>query len=355
MPMPPHNMVGVLTLQEWDGEIFCETEFLLKYNWKGENLIVSWNSTQCPDGYQSLGDGVVFIRINSEHYNDFETYKSNSRPDSLGNGEYVWDQGGYADNRMIVLVLPAGFTITSVEHCDPVPFRFKLFNGKLAFFWELGRRDRRIRWRMRKLEETEQLRVLSEHFNRIVLENGNARPLEPPSPHGRAVGYIQTDIDEDRPMRSILVFYSYSHKDERFRAKLEEHLSLLQRQGIIAGWHDRKIGAGQEWKGAIDKNLEEAHVVLLLVSASFLASVYCWDVETRRAVERHERGESWVIPVILRPCDWHGAPFAKLQALPKDAKPVTSWANRDEAWTDVARGIRRAVEAMTADPWSLRE
>lgn len=124
----------------------------------------------------------------------------------------------------------------------------------------------------------------------------------------------------------------------------------MKRQGIIAGWHDRKIGAGEEWKGAIDKYLEEAQVILLLVSSSFLASDYCWDIETKRAVERHDRGEARVIPVFLRPCDWHKAPFGRLQALPKDGKAVTSWKNRDEAWTDVAMGIRRAVEAITANP-----
>src|SRR5262249_6996563 len=129
-----------------------------------------------------------------------------------------------------------------------------------------------------------------------------------------------------------------------------EALALLKRQGIIAGWYDRRIGAGEEWKGAIDKNLEVAQVILLLVSSSFLASDHCWDVETKRAVERHDRGEAKVIPIILRPCDWHGAPFARLQALPRDGKAVTSWGNKDEAWTDVAVGIRRAVEAMTTNP-----
>jgi hypothetical protein len=148
----------------------------------------------------------------------------------------------------------------------------------------------------------------------------------------------------------VRLFYSYSHKDEALRDELEEALALLKRQGLISGWHDRRIGAGDEWKGAIDKNLEEAQVILLLVSSSFLASDYCWDVETKRAVERHDRGEAKVIPVVLRPCDWHGAPFGKLQALPKDGKAVTSWANKDEAWTDVAKGIRQAVEAMTQNP-----
>src|SRR5271157_1739199 len=158
-------------------------------------------------------------------------------------------------------------------------------------------------------------------------------------------GCGQPDMDQPditpRMTEPIRLFYSYSHKDETLRDELEEALALLRRQGLIYSWHDRRIGAGEDWKGAIDKNLEAAQVILLLVSASFVASDYCWDIETERAVERHDRGEAKVIPVILRLCDWQGAPFGKLQALPKDARAITTWANKDEAWTDVARGIRR--------------
>jgi hypothetical protein len=127
---------------------------------------------------------------------------------------------------------------------------------------------------------------------------------------------------------------------------LEANLALLRRQGHIAGWHDRTIDAGTEWAGAIDDNLAHADVVLLLVSADFLASDYGYDKEVALAIARHDAGEALVIPVVLRPCDWSGAPFARLQALPKDAKPVTRWENRDDAWADVARGIRRATEAL---------
>ncbi|CAN5906184.1 hypothetical protein BH20PSE1_BH20PSE1_14280 [soil metagenome] len=144
----------------------------------------------------------------------------------------------------------------------------------------------------------------------------------------------------------IHLFYSYSHKDEKLRNQLETHLALLRRQGLIHQWHDRRIGAGQEWAGAIDVNLESAQIILLLVSADFIASDYCYEKEMARAIERHEAGEARVIPVILRAVDWKDAPFAKLQALPKDGKPVTAWADRDAAWLDVAQGIRKAVEAV---------
>ena len=149
---------------------------------------------------------------------------------------------------------------------------------------------------------------------------------------------------------SIEIFYSYSHEDEELRDKLEKHLGILKRQGVITGWHDRKIGAGREWKGAIDENLNTAQVILLLISADFLASDYCYDVELKYAMERHGSGEARVIPVILRAVDWRGAPFNCLQALPRDAKPVASWSNLDEAFSDVAQGIRRVVEELTAIP-----
>lgn len=86
------------------------------------------------------------------------------------------------------------------------------------------------------------------------------------------------------------------------------------------------------------------------MSSSFLASDYCYAKEVQRAIERQRAAEAVVIPIILRPCDWHGAPFGNLQVLPRDGKAVTTWANKDEAWTEVAVGIRRAVEAMTANP-----
>jgi hypothetical protein len=144
----------------------------------------------------------------------------------------------------------------------------------------------------------------------------------------------------------VKLFISYSHKDERFREQLQEHLIALKRQRLVEAWHDRRIAPGQEWEGAINENLEAAGIVLLLISSSFIASPYCYDIEMARALEKHERGEARVIPVILRYADWEWAPFGKLQALPKDAKPVGRWRDRDEAWRNVVQGIRRAVEDL---------
>jgi hypothetical protein len=140
------------------------------------------------------------------------------------------------------------------------------------------------------------------------------------------------------------VFFSYSHDDEQHRNQLEKHLALLSRQGHIETWHDRHIPAGGELDDYIDHEINRADIILLLVSASFIASAYCYSLEMARAMERHEKGEARVVPVIVRDCDWHSAPFGKLKAVPTDGKPIVSWTNFDAAYTDVAKEIRRLVE-----------
>lgn len=144
------------------------------------------------------------------------------------------------------------------------------------------------------------------------------------------------------------IFFSYSHKDEVLRNELEAHLALLKHEGLVEVWHDRRIVAGEEVDDTIFGKLDTADVILLLVSSDFINSAYCYSREMERAMQRHHAGEAQVIPVIVRHCDWTRAPFGKLLAAPRDGKPVTSWPYRDEALADVARQVRRAVEAKGA-------
>jgi hypothetical protein len=148
----------------------------------------------------------------------------------------------------------------------------------------------------------------------------------------------------------VEVFLYYSHRDKELRDELVKHLRLLERQGVISSWYDRQILPGIEWARDIDAHLQTAVIILLLVSADFLASDYCYDIEMQRAMERHEAGEARVIPIILRPMDWHSAPFGKLQVLPKDGLPVTSWGNQDDAFVDITRGIRSIAEELAQNP-----
>lgn len=147
-------------------------------------------------------------------------------------------------------------------------------------------------------------------------------------------------------MEPVDLFYSYAHEDESLRDELAGHLKIMERRGVIRAWHDRCLTPGKTWGNAIDSQLEKADLVLLLVSADFIKSDYIWSHELDVAMKRHERGDASVIPVMLRAVDITDAPFAALQGLPTDLKPVTSWPNRDEAWTDVAKGIRCMVEQI---------
>jgi TIR domain-containing protein len=140
-------------------------------------------------------------------------------------------------------------------------------------------------------------------------------------------------------------FISYSHRDEVFRQELETHLAPLQRQGLLSVWHDRRITAGDPLDEAISENLESADLILMLISADFVASEYCYAREMTRALERHEAKAARAISVICRPCDFHGLPFARFVLLPTDANAVSSWTDRDAAWVDVVRGIRRVLKA----------
>ena len=140
------------------------------------------------------------------------------------------------------------------------------------------------------------------------------------------------------------LFFSYSHVDENLRDQLEVHLAGLRRQGLISSWHDRRITAGEDFGDAIDQHIDTADVILLLVSPDFIASDYCYEREMKHALERNGRGEATVIPVILRPCDWHDLPFGKLLATPKDGRPITKWPNLDEAFQDVVAAIKGALK-----------
>ncbi len=152
----------------------------------------------------------------------------------------------------------------------------------------------------------------------------------------------QNEHKPDKPR--VKIFYSYAHKDEYFRNKLETHLKILERTGVIDQWHDRNIEAGDDWKKAIDENLERADIILLLISADFIASEYCWEKEMMRALERDKSGDANVIPIIIRDVNWKSAPFAGLNALPKDGKAVKLWENEDSAWRNVSEGIELVVK-----------
>lgn len=146
---------------------------------------------------------------------------------------------------------------------------------------------------------------------------------------------------------TVKVFISYAHKDEIFKEALNEHLTMLKRNGVISEWHDRKIVPGEDWKNQISQNLEESALILFLVSSTFLSSEYCYDIEFTRALEKHHEGSAQLIPVVIRPCDWTASKLGTFQGLPKDALAISKWVNQDEGWVDVVQGIKKHVAHFT--------
>lgn len=142
------------------------------------------------------------------------------------------------------------------------------------------------------------------------------------------------------------VFMSYSHRDEELRDQLEVQLAMLKRQGLVEVWHDRRMLPGDHLDWTISRELDDADIILLLVSPDFIASDFCYKIEKARALERHRASEARLISVILRPCDWTHTDLRKFLVTPRDGRPITMWPDRDEAFLDVAQSIRRAIEEL---------
>ncbi len=146
---------------------------------------------------------------------------------------------------------------------------------------------------------------------------------------------------------TLELFIAYAKKDAGFRDELTVHLGALKRQGVIRLWHDGEIAAGQERHSAIYEHLESAGIILLLVSPDFVNSDFCWDIEMKRALERHDSEEARVIPILIRPvANWDRIPIAKLQPLPRSGEAVAAWPDRDSAFVDVVEGIRTAIDEL---------
>ena len=144
----------------------------------------------------------------------------------------------------------------------------------------------------------------------------------------------------------IEIFFSYAHEDEELMDEVRRQLIVFEREKHIVKWHDRMIPPGSDWKNQIDDRLHYAKIILLFMSPHFIESKYCYEIEGKEALKRHDAGEAVVIPVVLRPCAWDASPFGKLQALPKDAKAISTWDNLDIACLDVARGVMSKADEL---------
>ncbi len=158
------------------------------------------------------------------------------------------------------------------------------------------------------------------------------------------IGSIELENKLKPNMKNKSLFISYSHKDEAIKDELVKHLSGLKRMGMISEWNDRKILPGEEWDLEIKEKLELADLILCLISSDFMASDYINDVEVQKAIDRHQKQLAKIVPIVVRPCDFESFPVSKYQALPKDAKPISLWNDRDEALLDVVRSLKKLLQ-----------
>jgi|GEM_PF-4346997 len=168
----------------------------------------------------------------------------------------------------------------------------------------------------------------------------------------------------DVSMRPVKIFISYSRKDKRYLEELRTYLKFHENNNEIEVWHDGNLTPGDDWETAIHERFCSAQVILLLISADFFASDYCWRRELPAAIQRHKDGNATVVPVIIRPCEWQKAAPAKLMVLPKNSVAVKEWRDRDQAYKNITKDLcdyldqkYGALDCTTGsdDLWSNRD
>lgn len=195
----------------------------------------------------------------------------------------------------------------------------------------------------------DQLGWTDENFDKVrkqLIKDGTVKAAPGQGGKTRFVTFHPAKLEK----QALSVFVSYSHADEAIKDQLLSHLKPLERLGIVKNWHDRMIKPGVNFADVISGELEKADIILLLVSIDFINSKYCYDIEMARAIERHTDSSARVIPIILRSCLWNHAPFGGIQAIPKDARSVTLWPDRDEALTTIAKSIHEVALELREQP-----
>jgi hypothetical protein len=143
--------------------------------------------------------------------------------------------------------------------------------------------------------------------------------------------------------KNVEIYCCYAHEDAKYLQMLKAQLSPFLHKGSILFWDDTNISPGALWQDEVNNHLETASIVLLLVSADFMNSEYCYSEEMTRAMQRHEEGMIRVIPIIIRPVAWQEAPFGNFQVLPPGSKAVSLWENIDQVLLDIVQGIAKVA------------
>jgi len=164
-------------------------------------------------------------------------------------------------------------------------------------------------------------------------------------------GTTQKKASPTKRKSPIKVFISYSHMDSGYKDELMNMLKSLENQKVIQVWQDREIEEGNDWYKAIKSAMRTCQMAILLVSQSFLNSDFIQREEIPVLLKQRKQQGMRVIPIIIRPCLWKDDPvLSKIQALPRDGKPVIKFSkangNRDQVWVEITESIGRRARAL---------
>lgn len=154
----------------------------------------------------------------------------------------------------------------------------------------------------------------------------------------------------------VKIFFSYAHKDRNFLEEFKEYIKIFERNHLVERWDDNELVVGEKWDNTIKDKIYSADIIIFLLSATSLASDYIYHNELKVAFELNDMDEAHVIPIIIKDCLWDMTEFSEFQILPSDGKAVNSWDRREEAWTCVSRGLKKAIDnIITAKQNSLEK
>ena len=151
----------------------------------------------------------------------------------------------------------------------------------------------------------------------------------------------------------LKLFLSYAHEDRDIVAELRKHLAPLRYEQIVTDWYDLELMPGHDWDQDIISQLESSDLVLVVISADFVASNYAYGRELNLSLDLHDQDRVRLLPVIARNCKWQNLPFARLQVLPEGAVAISSWQNRDDAFVSVVLGVERVAREILSSGDSL--
>ena len=151
----------------------------------------------------------------------------------------------------------------------------------------------------------------------------------------------------DRNAFHANLFYSYSHRDARYRENMESGLAQLRRDELLVEWSDLNILPGRSISKEIKEKMDETDIFVFLLSPDFINSAECMkEWEHARQLSADEK-LIFRIPIILRDCSWQDLLGEDdIKALPDDGKPVANFSNEDTAWLQVYEDIKAVVNQL---------